>query len=41
MEEVGGAPQAELVVADGKSAGGNGVYLARSGVELELMVGHD
>ena len=41
LEEVGGAPQGKLVVADGKSAGGKGVYLAGSGVELELVVGYD
>ena len=41
LEEVGGALQGELVVADGKSGGGKRVDLTRSGVELELMVGHD
>lgn len=41
LEEVGGLPQGKLVVADGESAGGKGVFLAWSGVELELMVGND
>ena len=41
LEEVGGVLQGELVVADGKSAGGQRVDLTRSGVELELVVGHD
>lgn len=41
LEEVGGAPYCKLVVANGKSAGGKGVHLARSGVELELVVGYD